>query len=156
MIITEKIIKWIKCSHNAWSNCFLENMDNRFEFHIIENAYLELIVLDPLNIKKEQYNAHIFAKYKKDIQDIRVVCKKQKAGNIFCKSKKIFINSNSYYKVKSIDTIGELFDNTPYVEVSISENEYFMETSFDSLMEFAIIAHASPDKFKLHEGAISE
>jgi|AAUQ01.1.fsa_nt_gi hypothetical protein len=138
MIITEKIIKWIQCSHSAWSNCFFENIDNRFEFHVIEKAYLELIVLNPLNIKKEQFKELLFVKYKKDINDIRVVCKKQKAGNIFCKSKKIFIDKNSYYLVKSVDTIGELLNGLPYIEVFISKEEYFLETSFKTLVDFVI------------------
>ena len=52
---------------------------------------------------------------------LRQVCRRQKAGNIFCRPERVTFSPDTSYKVAAIDPTGTMMDGKPYAEIAYGD-----------------------------------
>ena len=134
--VTEFISSWVSCSKDIWERWFREMDDGEHEFSEVERALFSALVLSKINVPERPSHADPYelldAVYKEDIDDVRSVCKQQKAGNIYCSSRAVKFAKGTSMSIKWIDPLGTMLDGEAYVELWINAQEYILEP-LDSL-----------------------
>jgi len=129
--ITKYIAIWVMCCKEVWSKWFSTNENGEDEFYEVEEALFSALVLSNIGLverpKLRACYALLKGTFKYDVVGDRSVCKRQKAGNIFCQSKKIAYDKNISLPIRSIDPLGTMLDGEPYAELMISDQEYILE-----------------------------
>lgn len=129
--ITKYIATWVMCCKEVWDKWFLREENGEDEFYEIEEALFSTLVLSKVQLierpKLNECYTLLKGVYKYDMADERSVCKYQKAGNIFCQSKKVAYEKNTSLSIKSIDVLGTMLDGEPYAELAISDKEFILE-----------------------------
>lgn len=119
------------CCKEMWNTWFANLENGNDEFLEVEEALFSTLVLSHLELTKRPSLNEVYPLlkgiYKEDVKADRSVCAKQKAGNIYCQSKKIFYQKNTSLPIKSIDFMGTMLDGEPYVELFINNEEYLLE-----------------------------
>jgi hypothetical protein len=129
--ITDDTLIWVACCRDVWEKWFanLENGDD--EFFEVEDALFSSLVLSKLELKNRpnlnECKNFLRAVYKRDISEMKSVCRKQPSGNIFCTSEMIDQKKGQEFSVKSIDVNGTMLDGSAYAEVQISKTEFVLE-----------------------------
>ena len=129
--ITQIVCFWFECCRDVWRRWFKDRNEGAHEFVSIEQLLLETLVSDKLSEEgkvfvREEFFRHLQVRYRQEIVESRSFCVRQKAGNIFCKSREIRIPAGSIYSVRSMDTVGTMLDGVPYVEVEMDDG-YILE-----------------------------
>ena len=88
--ITNRISLWVSCCSEVSDRWFKELENGEDEFLRVEEALFSSLVLSAIETVDrpsliESYGL-LTAEYRKDVDDARSVCRKQKAGNIFCEN----------------------------------------------------------------------
>lgn len=119
------------CCKEVWMKYFSSNENGDDEFCEVEEALFSTLVLSNIKLverpKLRACYPLLRGVYKHDVADERSVCKRQKAGNIFCQSKKITYSKNTSLPIRSIDVLGTMLDGEPYVELIITNQEFILE-----------------------------
>jgi hypothetical protein len=120
--ITNLIRQWLLCSSDLWMRWFKDRENGADEFISIEEALLDVMVIQKLGLDLKGVSTDTFikqlrVKYVFPVDDIRQLCIKQHAGNIYCSPKSVTIPDGSIQRVKAIDTMGTMLNDKPYVEV---------------------------------------
>jgi hypothetical protein len=119
------------CCKDVWSKWFSSSENGEDEFYEVEEALFSTIVLSNIELverpKLRACYALLKGIYKHDVASERSVCKRQKAGNIFCQSKKVAYEKNTSLPIRSIDALGTMLDGEPYAELMITDQEYILE-----------------------------
>jgi len=135
--LTKSIQQWIACSNDIWRNWFSDRPDGQHEFSMLETVLLDVLVINQLggnqSLTKDEFIAKLNVSYALPINEVRQLCNKQKAGNIFCRPQLVSIPQGSVYAVKSIDTTGQMMDGRPYIELAY-ESGFILE--FVDALEF--------------------
>ena len=129
--ITNDITTWVKCCQEVWSLWFIDRENGEDEFFEVEEALFSALVLSNLNLThkptiKKSYGL-LKGVYRFDINSERSVCKQHKTGNINCQSKQVTYKKEDKLDIQSIDFMGRMLDNKPYVELRISDQEFILE-----------------------------
>jgi hypothetical protein len=120
--ISELVQAWILCSNDVWRKWFLNREHGAHEFEAIEDKLLEVLVLgrvigrEPM-ITSEEFIARVRVRFVRDVNESRLVCRRQRAGDIFGQSEPVTISKGCMFSVQSIDTAGTMLNSEPYVEV---------------------------------------
>lgn len=131
MDITQYILVWLSCCRDVWDRWFKDRENGQDEFIEVEESLFSAMVLSVTNITERPelpdcYNL-LSAVYKYNVDGFRSVCKKQKAGNIYCKTKVVKLEKGTSLPILAIDSMGTMLDGTPYAELKISDKEYILE-----------------------------
>jgi|SRR5690554_1149848 len=129
--ITQCIFAWVTCCRDVWERWFKDREDGQDEFIEVEEALFSALVLSAINmverpILSDRYTL-LTAVYKNNVGGYRSICKRQKAGNIYCESRVVRFESGASFPILSIDFMGTMLDGTPYAELKISDQEYILE-----------------------------
>lgn len=131
MDVTQPIRYWLDCCSDVWNKWFIQQNNAEDIFIEVEQALLSALVLTPLSndyeITPSDFFNRLSAVYNLDISDYRSVCRQQKAGNIYCESKKIVMEKGKSLKVVSIDFMGTMLKGTPYAELKFGQSEILLE-----------------------------
>lgn len=129
--ITKYIAIWVMCCKEIWAKWFSTDKNGEDEFYEVEEALFSALVLSKIGLterpKLKEYYTLLKGIYKHDVRGNRSVCKRQKAGNIFCQSKKVAYGKNASLPIRSIDPLGTMLDGEPYAELMINDQEYILE-----------------------------
>ncbi len=129
--ITPYILDWVHCCRDIWDKWFSVLKNGSDEFIEVENALFSSLVLSQTKITNRPNLNECYklleATYNYDIAEQRSICSYQKSGNIFCINKDISISKGSSYPIKSIDFMGTMLNDEPYVEIWWNENNFLLE-----------------------------
>ncbi len=129
--ITKHIATWVICCNEVWIKWFSNNENGEDEFYEVEEALFSTLVLSNIKLierpRLQVCYPLLKGVYKCDVSGERSVCKRQKAGNIFCQSKQIAYDKNTSLAIKSIDVLGTMLDGEPYAELIITDQEFILE-----------------------------
>ena len=129
--ITNRISLWVSCCSEVSDRWFKELENGEDEFLRVEEALFSSLVLSAIETVDrpsliESYGL-LTAEYRKDVDDARSVCRKQKAGNIFCSCRAIKQIQGTRLRVKSIDALGTMLEGYAYAELWLNEKEFILE-----------------------------
>ena len=93
---------WVECCREVWTKWFMERENGEDEFYEVEAALFSALVLsDFLDCHRpplHEVYPRLEASYLDDLQAVRPVCRKQKAGNIFCEARRVEFKKGSKFK----------------------------------------------------------
>jgi hypothetical protein len=124
--VTKLVFAWAECSRAVWCGWFKDQHNATDRFLEVESALFRALVADEIAIPSIE-PAHLEVMYQGEVNGLRQVCRKQKAGNIFCDSQNVLLNSTSFYKLKAIDLLGTMMDGKSYAEVVYHGEAYILE-----------------------------
>lgn len=129
--VTKYITTWVMCCKEVWGKWFLSSENGEDEFYEVEEALFSTLVLSNVKLieRPKLRECYVLLKgvYKYDVAGERSVCKRQKAGNIFCQSKKVAYDKHTSLAIRSIDVLGTMLDGEPYAELIITDQEFILE-----------------------------
>lgn len=142
--ITDSVLEWVKCSRAVWDQWLKDRIHAADRFTPIENVLFNTLVIDEAGLPRSDANPFesIHVRYKSAPTGLRQVCRRQKAGNIFCRPESVEIDSHAYHAIRSIDPLGTMMDGLPYTEV-LYHDAYILEL-VPELVYYAAIPESPP------------
>ncbi len=129
--ITRDVKNWVLCCNDVWNKWFASHENSDDEFLEVEEALFSTLVLSNTNLVERPSLNECYTLlrgvYRYDITDERSVCERQKAGNIYCQSKKIIYEKNFSLPINYINFKGDMLNGEPYVELKINDREFILE-----------------------------
>ena len=137
-MIKQEILKiWIKHCASLWEY-FRDIEDGEALYQSVEALLFDAIVLRTVTDMDNSTRPSLYIIFTRPSNSKRQSCKVQKQGNIFCESTQIAISENEKFAVSKIDPIGVMMDGTPYIEVEISSDRFFLQPFDDSFRLVAV------------------
>lgn len=135
--VTALVKVWIRCSNELWMRWFISTKSGASEFPEIELALLNAMVIERSGLSSKGLNVKNFFERLRIVypgavdEQVRQHCVVQRHGNVFCSPRVVSFPSQTYFYVRSIDTMGTMEDGRPYIEVKFDDG--FILESPDSV-----------------------
>ncbi len=124
--ITNLILAWVECSKAIWGGWFKDRHNATDRFLEVENALFRALVADEIAVALIE-PANLEVMYQGEVTGSRQVCRRQKAGNIFCEPQNVSLDTTSFHKLRAIDPLGTMMDGESYAEVLYQGEAYILE-----------------------------
>jgi len=124
--VTNLILAWVECSNAVWGEWFKGRYDAIDRFSEVEDALFRALVADQIAAASVKA-ANLEVMYQGQVEGLRQVCRRQKAGNIFCEPQNVSLDSTVFHRLRDIDPMGTMMDGEPYAEVFYQGESYILE-----------------------------